>query len=85
MPLSQPITGSDGSALFEIFVPKGTRLLTSLVHCNSDPDIWGPDAEEWNPERWINPLPDTVASAKVPGVYSNMLVLSSENLGDTGN
>jgi cytochrome P450 len=35
-----------------IFVPKGTRFDTSFYTLHHDPDIWGPDAEEFNPDRW---------------------------------
>ena len=36
--------------------------------------MWGEDALEWKPERWLAPLPSTVADAKIPGVYSNLYV-----------
>ncbi|KAJ3541618.1 hypothetical protein NMY22_g3820 [Coprinellus aureogranulatus] len=75
MPLSKPIIGRDGKEISEIFLPNGTRVLCSLIHCNADPEIWGPDSEEWKPERWLAPLPDTVAEAKIPGVYSHLFVL----------
>ncbi|KAI0039847.1 hypothetical protein FA95DRAFT_1503644, partial [Auriscalpium vulgare] len=35
--------------------------------------IWGPDAEEWKPERWLAPLPKTVEEARIPGIYSNTM------------
>lgn len=72
MPLSEPITGLDGRPVSEIFIPKGTRIVVSLVHCNRDRAIWGPDADEWKPERWLTGLPDSVADAKVPGIYSHL-------------
>ncbi|KAJ2915661.1 hypothetical protein MD484_g4746, partial [Candolleomyces efflorescens] len=28
---------------------------------------------EWKPERWLSPLPDTVPDARVPGIYSHMM------------
>lgn len=33
---------------------------------NSDEQIWGPDPEQWNPERWSN-LPNTYKNANFPG------------------
>ncbi|RXW12831.1 hypothetical protein EST38_g13025 [Candolleomyces aberdarensis] len=73
LPFSRPITTTDGKTLDEVFVPKDTQLFISLLHCNTDPDLWGPDAAEWKPERWLSPLPDTVMGAKIPGVYSNLM------------
>ena len=39
---------------------------------NRSKAIWGEDAEEWKPERWLSPLPESVAEAKVPRIYSNL-------------
>jgi cytochrome P450 len=72
LPLSKPIPSTDGKLMNEIFIPKDTTIIMSLIDCNRDPEIWGPDAAEWKPERWLSPLPDTVTEAKVPGVYSNL-------------
>ena len=72
LPLSKPIIGKDGQEISEIFVPNGTRVLLSLIHSNIDPSIWGPDSEEWKPERWLAPLPNSVIEAKIPGVYSHL-------------
>ena len=35
--------------------------------------LWGEDANEWKPERWLSPLPVSVTDAKIPGVYSNLM------------
>ncbi|KAF6751312.1 cytochrome P450 [Ephemerocybe angulata] len=73
LPLSSPITTKDGQEVSEVFIPKDTRIVISLLNCNRDPKIWGPDAAVWKPERWLNPLPESVAEARVPGVYSNLM------------
>ncbi|KZV66370.1 cytochrome P450 [Peniophora sp. CONT] len=54
-----------------IYVPAGTEVVLSNHGLNTDPAIWGVDAHEWRPERWLEPLPESVAVAKIPGVYSN--------------
>lgn len=41
---------------------------------NRDKLIWGPTAEEWIPERWLELLPSSVAGAHLPSVYSNLYV-----------
>ena len=62
--------------MHEIFVPKDTHVFVSINSSNKNPAIWGPDAAEWKPERWLAPLPETVLDAKMPGVYSNLCVLA---------
>ena len=39
---------------------------------NNDKAIWGEDAREWKPERWLTPLPAAVEDARIPGVYGNL-------------
>ena len=34
-------------------LPPGTTMSVSLPMLNMDPDIWGPDAEVFRPERWL--------------------------------
>lgn len=55
-----------------IALPKGTAVFPSCRGCNISKDLWGDDAHEWKPERWLTPLPSTVTEARIPGVYSNM-------------
>jgi len=73
LPLSKPIVGSDGTEVREIFVPSGTNISVSIIGTNRNPDIWGKDAYEWKPERWLSPLPDSVTQAHVPGTYSSLM------------
>lgn len=72
LPLSQPMRGSDGSILEQIPIPKGTNVLVGVRACNRNKALWGEDAEEWKPERWLAPLPKAVEDASIPGVYSNL-------------
>ncbi|KAF5316754.1 hypothetical protein D9619_006487 [Psilocybe cf. subviscida] len=79
LPLSQPVKGLDGQEIREILLPKNTEITTSLLSSNINPDIWGPDADEWKPERWLSPLPETVTNARIPGVYSNLMTFIGGN------
>lgn len=72
LPLSAPVTGIDGKKMNEILVPKNTRIVVSILNANCDPEIWGPDSEDFKPERWLHDMPDTVKNAKIPGIYSNL-------------
>ena len=58
--------------LDSLFVPKGTAIGIGMLSANQHKALWGEDALEWKPERWLEPLPESVTSAKMPGVYSNL-------------
>ncbi|OSD06387.1 cytochrome P450 [Trametes coccinea BRFM310] len=73
LPLAKPIRGLDGTLIHEVFLPKGTSVCAGLLNCNRNKALWGEDAYEWKPERWLSPLPDAVLDAKIPGVYSNLM------------
>nr|BED42986.1 cytochrome P450 monooxygenase [Trametes versicolor] len=73
LPLSRPIRATDGTLLHELTVPRGTDIFISILACNRSKALWGTDAEEWKPERWLAPLPEAIESAGIPGVYSNMM------------
>ncbi|KIA75999.1 Cytochrome P450 [Aspergillus ustus] len=36
-------------------IPPGTQILLCPYAINRSPELWGPDAGEFKPERWINP------------------------------
>ncbi|KAI0628906.1 cytochrome P450 [Trametes polyzona] len=71
LPLSEPITGVDGTSVREILVPKDTTVIVGIYSSNRNKAIWGEDALEWKPERWLADLPETVSEAKIPGIYSH--------------
>lgn len=53
-------------------VPKGTNIVISLLGSNTNPSLWGEDAAEWRPERWLSQLPEKVLEAHMPGIYSHL-------------
>ncbi|KIP09651.1 hypothetical protein PHLGIDRAFT_86237 [Phlebiopsis gigantea 11061_1 CR5-6] len=73
MPLAEPIVGKDGTLITEIPVPKDTSVIIGIRACNRNKTIWGEDALEWKPERWLQPLPESVGKAHVPGIYANLM------------
>ncbi|KAF5336949.1 hypothetical protein D9611_002901 [Ephemerocybe angulata] len=73
LPFSKPVKATDGQYISEVLVPKGTLVVVSIKAINTDPDMWGPDAHEWKPERWLAPIPEAVVEARVPGVYSHLM------------
>ncbi|KAJ4478577.1 cytochrome P450 [Lentinula lateritia] len=76
IPLSRPMRGADGTEFTEIFLPKATTVVISILNANRNPELWGPDVLEWKPERWLSPLPESVVNSKMPGVYSHLMTFS---------
>lgn len=50
LPLSEPIPGMNE---LQLFLPKGTLLVIPVNAIQSDPEIWGPDAKIFRPQRWL--------------------------------
>ncbi|KAM5531287.1 hypothetical protein V8D89_015042 [Ganoderma adspersum] len=73
LPLSEPVRGLDGTMMSEIPIAKGTTILANIPACNTNKAVWGEDALEWKPERWLEPLPRSVEEAHVPGIYANLM------------
>ncbi|SJL11719.1 uncharacterized protein ARMOST_15127 [Armillaria ostoyae] len=55
-----------------LVIPKGQTLLCSIYLYNRLPSIWGTDAEEWNPARFLDKnIPVSL------GVYANLMTFST--------
>ncbi|KAK0430809.1 cytochrome P450 [Armillaria borealis] len=74
LPLSEPIITSDGKSYSQIPIPKGQVVLASIYSYNRLPSVWGDDAEEWNPNRFLDGR-DTKQTSL--GVYANLLTFSA--------
>ena len=72
IPLATPVRGRDGAIMNELVISRGTALILHYQATNVAPELWGDDAHEWKPERWLQPLPPMLDEARVPGVYSNL-------------
>ncbi|KZV66201.1 cytochrome P450 [Peniophora sp. CONT] len=67
-----------------VHVPADTEILVN-IHClNTDEAIWGPDAHQWRPERWQEPLPDSVLTTKIPGVWGATMTFGAGPKGCIG-
>ncbi|KAJ3515936.1 hypothetical protein NLJ89_g1434 [Agrocybe chaxingu] len=73
LPLSKPIVAIDGREISEIPIPKNTDVIVGIMASNRNSEVWGPDSYEWKPERWPQPLPESVAAAHIPGISSNLM------------
>ncbi|KAL4978655.1 cytochrome P450 [Aspergillus desertorum] len=64
-------TTTRDTTLAGTLLPKGTRLTISPEVINHDPELWGPDAHVFNPERWLGP-----GRANTGGASSNYALMT---------
>ncbi|KAF9802484.1 hypothetical protein IEO21_09893 [Rhodonia placenta] len=53
IPLSTPLKTPTGTVVDSVSIAKGDIVTVPIHLMNSWPEIWGPDAREFNPERWL--------------------------------
>jgi len=75
LPLTRPMVDRSGKVLQSLPVPKGTAVNVSCLGYNLNPDVWGPDAMEFRPERWLEPPSQKIQTSL--GVYANLLTFST--------
>ncbi|KAH9025548.1 cytochrome P450 [Lactarius hengduanensis] len=92
LPLAFPITTKSGQQITSIPIKKGTpidispavynRLVAEREH--RLPDVWGEDANEWNPERFLDPLRGFKEASSNIGVFGSLMSFSTGTRGCIG-
>ncbi|KAK7060609.1 hypothetical protein VNI00_001375 [Paramarasmius palmivorus] len=73
IPIMHPVRSADGKTMIDhVAVEPKTDLIISIIGYNRNKDVWGDDAEQWIPERWLEPPRQSVIDAKLPAVFSNI-------------
>ncbi|CAK5267572.1 unnamed protein product [Mycena citricolor] len=74
IPLSRPVQTASGAYVDKLPIAKGTHITTSFFFTSLSKSVWGADASEFKPERWLD---DSIpASAKeFPGYSHTMAFL----------
>jgi cytochrome P450 len=70
VPFGTRVASKDGKVLGTV-VPKGTIIAYAAHATNHDKSLWGPDADQFDPERWMQPK-----QAKSGGASSNFASLT---------
>ncbi|KAJ4489387.1 cytochrome P450 [Lentinula edodes] len=73
IPLEFPVISESGEELSQIPVSKGQRVSVSISVYNRLTQVWGKDANEWNPERFLH---ETKKDTTL-GVYANLMTFSA--------
>ena len=77
LPLAEPLKLANGQEVSEIPIRKGTVIQIPMGQLAFDESVWGADVNEFKPERWLNPLPESVIQATGAfTAYSHMLTFA---------
>ncbi|PBK80315.1 cytochrome P450 [Armillaria gallica] len=71
LPLSSPITTTSGKVLHELPIPKGVQIMSSVAACNRNKEMFGEDADIFNPDRWLR---ESQKQKVALGVYAGLQV-----------
>jgi cytochrome P450 len=53
-PITQRVAIKDTIICGDLFIPEGSGVCLHMYAMARNPNVWGPDAAEFKPERWIN-------------------------------
>jgi len=80
VPLQSPVRSVSGEEINTIPVAKNQAVVISILAANHNKAVWGEDASEWKPERWLNSTQVGVKDGvKYTGVYSSMMTFLAGN------
>ncbi|WWC72890.1 uncharacterized protein I206_106854 [Kwoniella pini CBS 10737] len=80
IPLSTPVKGRDGKMIESVNLPKGAMMMIPILNVNKLEQVWGPDADQFNPDRFLK-SDSSSNDISVGGVWGNLLTF----LGGTRN
>jgi cytochrome P450 len=72
IPLSDPIYTTDGQCLDSIFVAKGTVIHVPIVVINRSEVLWGENAKDFDPSRWLDGSISQQKASEIQG-YNHLL------------
>jgi cytochrome P450 len=80
VPLQFPVRSASGKEINNIPVAKHQAVVISILAANHNQAVWGEDASEWKPERWLNsPQAGLKDGVRYTGVYSSMMTFLAGN------
>ncbi|KAG2033844.1 cytochrome P450 [Suillus americanus] len=80
VPLQFPVRSVSGGGINTISVAKHQTITISILNANHNQAVWGEDASEWKPERWLNSTQAGVKDGvRYTGAYSSMMTFLAGN------
>lgn len=82
IPVGAPLADRHGQACPHIRVRRGDIISIPIQALNKNTDVWGPDAEMFNPERWARGEADAEERARraaVQGLWGNLMTFGGGN------
>lgn len=80
VPLQFPVRSVSGEEINTISVAKHQTITISILNANHNQAVWGEDASEWKPERWLNSTQAGVKDGvRYTGAYSSMMTFLAGN------
>lgn len=73
IPLSSPVTTLSGERVDSISLGAGSVVMAPLKSLNISETIWGPDAKEFKPERWLEGDAGLPEAARELGGYHHIM------------
>ncbi|KAI5117520.1 hypothetical protein M0805_009528 [Coniferiporia weirii] len=73
IPLSTPVTTASGESIDRITIAGGAALVVPIRAVNKSETIWGADAKEFKPERWLDGEAGLTAKAREMQGYHHLL------------
>ncbi|KAJ7124501.1 cytochrome P450 [Mycena epipterygia] len=67
LPVAEPITTQAGDVVDKIAIAKGSLVTVSIRVMNRSEVFWGPNAKEFEPERWLTLNDDPLRAKEIQG------------------
>ncbi|KAH0589212.1 hypothetical protein H2248_004975 [Termitomyces sp. 'cryptogamus'] len=74
LPLSTPTRTTSGEYLNNLPIPKGMKVILSIAAYHRNKDVFGEDADIFNPDRWFRKANEK--KGPTLGVYGNLLTFA---------
>lgn len=79
--LATPVRGRDGHMITEILMRRGDTACIPMQVMNWDPDVWGADSREFNPDRFARP---GIPAKSLPGLWGSIMSFNNGRHGCIG-